>query len=64
MSQMIQKMTGVELRVIDRVQHVRRQNDTKLVPPPFMRIDSFTEEGIDWVLGHKLPAAAVRVSTV
>lgn len=58
-SQIIRELTGVELQVIDGVQHVRLQNGIRVIPFPFMRLDGFTDEGIDRVFptDNKIAAA-------
>ncbi|GLA72117.1 hypothetical protein AtubIFM55763_002637 [Aspergillus tubingensis] len=66
-SDIIQKMTGVELHVVDNVRHVCLQNGIRVVPTPSMRINGFTEKGIDEVLPplpSPLFATALRSGTL
>lgn len=66
-SDIIQKMTGVELHVVDKVRHVCLQNGIRVVPKPSMRINGFTEKGIDEIfppLPSPLIATALRSGTL
>ncbi|KAJ5260466.1 hypothetical protein N7478_012071 [Penicillium angulare] len=66
-SDIIQKMTGVELHVVDKVRHVCLQNGIRVVPTPYMRINGFTEKGIDEIftpLPSDLIGTALRSGTL